>query len=353
MSGVKTSVSSSAGYVVPGPAAAVVLSMNESPWDLPRDVKVEIASRLLEVEWQRYPEVDEPSLLRRLAEYTGHVPEGILLGNGSDELIQAVLYAVCASGDTMLTVRPEFAMYRQAASLVGIKTVEVPLDGDMAFDIEGIVAASRSAKAVFLSSPNNPAGTLLALREVETILENTEAVVVIDEAYFEFSRHTCRPLLEKYGNLVILRTFSKAFRLAGARLGYLLARPEMVGELRKSRLPYSVGIFQQTAAEALLEQREMIEAGAGRIIAERERVFKELAALKNFRPFPSGGNYIFIRSGVLKGREIFNRLLEGGVAVRAFNAPGLEDKVRLTIGAPEENDAVLGLLGGLDMETGS
>ncbi len=345
---VKPYVSGSRCNWMPRPSSGIVLDRNEAPWDLPRGIKEEIAARLLEADWRNYPDDEKPELLSRLSAYAGQVPEGLILGNGSDEMIQTVIYACADRGDVLATVTPEFGMYKSTASLMGIRTVEVPLDGDMRFDVEGIIAAARGARVVLLSSPNNPAGTLLGRGDVEAILSSTEALVVIDEAYYEYSGATCLPLLERYANLAILRTFSKAFRLAGARLGYLIGRPELVAELKKARMPFSVGAFQQAAAEVILGHRDVIAGDAARVVAERGRVFAALQAMKDFRPYPSASNYILLQSKVLGGSELCARLAEAGVNVRDFGAPNLKDKVRVTIGTPEENDLLIKLFGGLD-----
>ncbi len=337
----KTSQQNEEEYSFPETSDFIRLNLNESAYAMPDWLKAKILRRLKKAPWHYYPSDNNITLLSRLADYTGGQPDGILLGNGSNELIQTVVYACCCSGDTILAVRPGFSIYKSVAELMNIRVKEVPLRDDLSLDTESLLQAARKARVVFLASPHNPTGFTLGSEQLEKIIAETKGLVVVDEAYAEFSGETSIPLLFRYDNLLVLRTFSKAFRLAGGRFGYLVGQPRLIKVLKAARLPFSVGIFQQIAAEILLEEKDFILKEIQKIVAERERLFNLLKTCRSFRPFPSQANFLLVESSLFTAEEIYTRLFEKKILVRVFGSPELRCRFRVTVGQPEENNFLL------------
>jgi len=225
---VKPAVRESEPYLVPQEFDGIKLNQNEAPWDVDPDLKEEILKRMMAMPWNRYP-LDPPlALVEKIARYTRFPSDCIMAGNSSNELIQVLISAMCNTGDRILTVSPTFSIYSRAASVMNIDTVAVPLREDFSFDVPALLDQINTVNAVILASPNNPTGTMLEMEEIESILQNTKAAVIMDEAYFEFCGQSAQALIPKYPHLAVLRTFSKALRSAGLRLGYLLAQPDLV-----------------------------------------------------------------------------------------------------------------------------
>src|SRR5215831_13770343 len=218
--------------------ADVKLDQNENPYELPADLKREVAERVLRRQWGRYPEFIPSAMINTLAAYTGWGAEGILVGNGSNELIQASLSVTLGPGRRLVVPQPTFTLYKLMATTLQAEIVSILLDNDqLAFDVDKLIEASRSADVVVVCSPNNPTGGLLEHDALVALLKNAKGIVLLDEAYHEFSGQTVVPLLSNHPNLVVLRTFSKAMSMAGLRFGYMMAHPEIVREIYKSKLP--------------------------------------------------------------------------------------------------------------------
>ena len=295
-------------YSVTQNNTTVKLNQNESPFDLPADIKQEILQKISQIRWNCYPPYSPDSLIQRLADHTGHDPKGIIAGNGSNELIQSLIYANCDIKNPLVISRPAFSVYKRVASIMTIKTIEVPLTKEFKFDPNAICQAGKKASLILLDNPNNPTGTSLDLEEIEYIARKFSGILAVDEAYYEFCRTTAQPLLSKYRNIVILRTFSKALGAAGIRLGYILGNKAVVAQLSKVPLPFSLGIFQQTAGEILLSHWRPIQDNIRKIKKERERLFNGLSGLKEIIPFPSHANFIFFKTKTLTAEELFHKL---------------------------------------------
>ncbi|MGQ9800617.1 MAG: histidinol-phosphate transaminase [Candidatus Saccharicenans sp.] len=328
-------------YSFPESSDFIHLNLNESAYPVPDWIKEKIFASLKQADWHFYPSDNNWRLLSKLANYTGSRPESILPGNGSNELIQTIVYACCNSQEAIVTVKPGFSIYRKVAELMKIRVEEIPLQEDFGFDLERILKVSKKARAILLGSPHNPTGQMLSPEQIETLLSRTRALVVVDEAYAEFSGQSSIPLISRFRNLIVLRTFSKAFRLAGGRFGYAVGEARLIKALKAARLPFSVGMFQQIAAEILLEEKDFFLKEIQKTIFERERLFKTLKQFKTFKPFPSQANFLFVVSTCLPARQIFQRLLHKKILVRIFNLPELNNSFRITIGKPEENDRLL------------
>src|SRR5215510_13983490 len=325
--------------------AEVKLDQNENPYELPADLKREVVDRVLRRPWGRYPEFVPAAMIHTLAKFTGWPEDGILVGNGSNELIQASLIVTLGPGRSVTVPQPTFTLYKLMATALQASVNEVLLDAnDMTFDVDSLVKAARVSDVLVLCTPNNPTGTLLERDALVKLLSNARGLVLLDEAYHEFSEQTARPLLPEYKNLVVLRTFSKAMAMAGLRFGYMMAHPEIAREVYKSKLPYNVNVFTLAAVETVIENRGVLNRGIEALVRERERVFAELQKRNNVRAFPSTANFILIRTA-RPARELFDQLYSHGVLVRDVSAYPLLDRcLRVSIGTPEENDRFLAAL---------
>lgn len=323
----------------------VKLNQNESPEDWPDDLKRAVLDQLRAGAWNRYPDGEAGWLREKLTRYVGRPASWILPGNGSNELIQAVFQACCRPGDAVVTATPGFSVYARVARVLGVDNLEVPLDADFAFDVPAMVEASRSASLVFLASPHNPTGSEIDHSGVEAVARACSGIVALDEAYFEYSGTSGMDLLDRLDNLVILRTFSKAWGLAGFRLGYMVARPELISPVSKARLPFSVGLLQQLAGVAALSMADRLRSAVGLVVEERERMYRILSRSVGFRVYPSRANFLLFECLDDPADEVSRRLAEGGVAVRRFQDPRLARALRVTVGTREENRAFLAALG--------
>lgn len=348
---VKPGVRAQTAYTLSAPAASRKLNQNESPWDAPPELKQEVLAAAAAAPWQRYPEFAPPELLAALADRHGWVADGVLVGNGSNELIQATLAVTLAAGEVMVAPTPTFSLYRLLAGVQGARYRPVPLGPDFTYDVDALIEAAvrERARVVVVNSPNNPTGSALPEGAVERLLEETGALVVCDEAYQEFGGPTALPLLARHSRLVVLRTFSKALGLAGLRFGFALAHPVVAREIAKGKLPYNVNVITLAAASAALRHGPALDARARRIVTIRDRFVPRLAALPGITVYPTAANFVLIRCDQVPAAEVFRRLLaEHGILVRDVSGSAeLAQCLRISIGTEEDMEAVLGALGGI------
>jgi len=319
----------------------VKLDAMENPYPLPAQMRRELAEHLSRVDLNRYP---DPSgrRLRALLARKMQVPAGmeILLGNGSDDLIQIVTFACARPGAAMLFPAPTFVMYGMNATLSGMRALRYELRPDYTLDRDAFVARVKAEQPalIFIAYPNNPTGVLYPEEDVVAVLRAAEGLVVLDEAYHVFAQRSFLPRLAEFPNLVVMRTVSK-LGLAGIRLGYLVGRPQWIQEFNKVRQAYNVNVLTQAAAEFVLERLEVLEEQAAKIRAERAVLGKALAALAGVTVFPSQANFFLVR--VPDADRTYEALRRQGVLVRNFNSPGLENCLRITVGTPDENRILL------------
>ncbi len=343
---VRPEIRALAAYPVAKAEGMIKLDAMESPFLLPDAVRTKLAAVLAAVPVNRYPDggADDVKAALRAA-FAISDAHGVLLGNGSDELIQVITSALAAPGAAMLAPEPTFEMYRMNALYAGMRFVGVPLAPDFALDTGAMLAAiARERPAlVFLAYPNNPTGNLFPVAAIERILRAAPGLVVVDEAYHAFADASFLPRLAEFANLLVLRTVSK-IGMAGLRLGYAVAAPELIAELNKVRQPYNLNALTQAAARLLLAEREMIEEWAGALKAERMRLEATLAALPGVTVFPTRTNFVLIR--VPDAPHWFEALRRSGILVKNRHGSHvrLEHCLRLTVGTPAENDAVLAAL---------
>lgn len=327
-------------YHVPASAGMVKLDAMENPYPLPEKLRRELAEALARVDLNRYPDPAAPRLRELIARKMG-VPAGmeVLLGNGSDDLIQIVTLAVAKPGAVMMYPGPTFVMYAMNATFFGLRAVAVGLRDDFSLDVDAFLKAVREHKpaVVYIAYPNNPTGVLYPEKDVLEIIRASEGLVVLDEAYHAFAQKTFLPRLADFPNLVVMRTVSK-LGLAGIRLGYLAARPEWVEQFNKVRQVYNVNVLTQAAAEFMLERLEVLEEQAARIRQERQALGKSLAALKGVTVFPSAANFFLVR--VPDAARVDASLKKQGVLVKNLH-PGIAQCLRITVGTPDENRILL------------
>src|SRR5438876_590373 len=231
--------------------ARVKLNQNENPWDTPSKIKQETLKRLSDAAWSRYPNFVPQRLRERLAEFSGWTADGVVAGNGSNELIQALLMVTVGEGKRVLISEPTFALYRQIATVLEGEVITCPLSDDLGYDVKALTSAvvELQPEVTIVCSPNNPTGCLISHDELRSLLQATSGLVVVDEAYHEFAEHSVVPLLRSHDNLVVLRTFSKAMAMAGLRAGYLLAAPQLTREISMAVMPSHLSIISVTSAQ--------------------------------------------------------------------------------------------------------
>ncbi|MEG4859961.1 histidinol-phosphate transaminase [Microcoleus sp. K1-B6] len=341
------------------------LDTNECPYDLPEELKKKLAWTYQQlIETNRYPDGGHAALKEAIAQYvnesitipplggvtlpkTAITADNISVGNGSDELIRSLLIATCLGGQgSIFVANPTFSMYGIIAQTLGIPVVSVQRKEET-FEID-IEVAKRAlvqnqnppVRAVFVVHPNSPTANALTTDEIEWLSTLPEEIlVVIDEAYFEFSQNTLADQLHQHPNWIILRTFSKAFRLASMRVGYAIAHPELTATLEKIRLPYNLPSFSQTAAELALAQRQLLLATIPETLSERTKLIAALTQHQKLQVWPSAANFVYLRVKAGEGesaeqehKQIMQQLKEGGTLIR-HTGGGL----RITVGSPEEN----------------
>ncbi|HEX7176408.1 MAG TPA: histidinol-phosphate transaminase [Pyrinomonadaceae bacterium] len=334
-------------YALSPERARVKLNQNENPWDAADAIKRETLERVRERAWSRYPDFVPAALHERLAAFTGWRPDGVIAGNGSNELIQALMMVTVGEGARVLISEPTFALYRQIATILGGEVRSLPLTPEFEFDADALLTDVRVSQPALtiICSPNNPTGSVMANDDLAALAEASRGLLVIDEAYFEFAEETAAPLLEQYPNIVILRTFSKALAMAALRVGYLLAAPELAREVAKAVLPYNLNALSQTAAEVAVESYEtQFQPLIKRIIRERERLYAEMSRVPGLAPVRSRGNFLIVRSAI-EPRRIFDELLARDILVRDVSGyPMLKDYFRVSTGTPAENDLLIAAL---------
>ena len=322
----------------------IKLNQNENPFELPHEVKEEVLRRVAAQPWSRYPAFVPATQIERVARHAGWHPEGTLLGNGSNDLLQLLFTCMLERGEGVVISQPTFTLYKILARTVAADVHEVPMAPGFLYDIDRIIETARSthARMIVLCSPNNPTGTCMDQLAVARVLEETDAFVIVDEAYGHFCGTRMVDLLPRYERLAILQTFSKAMGAAGIRFGYALLHGSIAQHLAKAKLPYSVNVFTLTAVEVLLDHWEDYRSWIDVLIGERERVYGRLSSMDGLRPYPSGANFLLFETLRRSAREVFEGLLSRGILIRDVSSyPLLERGLRVTIGTPEECDAFL------------
>jgi len=321
------------------PSSKVIkLDGNENPYGCSPKVYQALATYPY---YHNYPDPEQNELRKALEEYTGLGRQYIVCGMGSDELIDLILRLFLKPGDEVINCPPTFGMYPFSTDVCGGKVVDVPRIKDFTLDMVGIKKAlTGRTKAIFVASPNNPTGDTATEKQIMELV-GTGKVVVVDEAYFEFSNLTVANLVPAYSNLIVLRTFSKWAGLAGLRIGYGFFPVEIAGYLMKIKQPYNANAAAQAAVLASLADIEYLRANVTKIVRERERLFGKLKELDWLRPYLSQGNFILCSLPEGKAKEIWQQLRKKGIFVRYFDTSRLKDCLRISVGRPEDTDALV------------
>jgi len=322
------------------------LQWNESPEDFPADLKEEVLQRMAALSWSRYPLGGRPWLLiDALAAQMGVAPPQVVVSEGSADLIKAVMAATLRPGDTVVMPAPTFLLYRQNARMHEAAIVEVPLsaaDG-YALPVDALAAAAQESQArlVVMCAPNNPTGTVYAEAEIRRLAEAIPGLLVVDEAYAEFCDQDLTGLLE-LGNVILLRTFSKFYAMAGVRVGYALASPALAAELQKVVTVFPLSVFSEVAALVALEHRDRFLAMRDRVVAERERIGAALAVLPGVQVIPSGTNFVLVQLDRPKADVLHHLHHRHSLLISDMAAyPELVNCVRISVGTPAQNDLVI------------
>ena len=325
----------------------VNLSANENTYDVPASARALIDEALAATPTNRYPDPMSNDLRDELAAWHGVSRENVIVGNGGDELLYNFLLAFGGPGRTLVNVPPTFSEYAFFASLTQTDVRDVWRDPETLLpQADELVAAAGEASLVILTSPNNPTGDVAPLELVARVCDACPGLVMVDEAYGEFAAAgtSAEALLAEYDNLLVLHTLSKAFALAGARCGYVIAAPDVIDALAAVRQIYSVNVLTQAAALAAVRAHAEFDPTVEKIVSERSRLYESLARVEGVRVWPSEGNFILAR--MARASRVRERLCdECSILVRDFSyAPGLADCLRITVGTPEENNAVIDAL---------
>ncbi len=330
-------------YQVADSRGMIKLDAMENPYPMPKALHEGWQQMLAATEIHRYPDADMATLRQEIAALDGLQADQVLLGNGSDELIQMILMA-CDSGACAIPT-PTFVMYQLVSRWLRRPVVTLALDENFTLDPQKLLETSGREKAavIFLACPNNPTGNMWPLETVRTIAQTFKGLVVIDEAYRPFADRTHTELIAP--NVLILRTFSK-MGWAGLRLGYALGDADTIAQLNKVRLPYNINTLTQHSAHLLLRHRDLFAKQCQRIVEERDRMIDRLAAIDGVTPFPSQANFVLVR--VADAERMFAHLKAEGILVKNLHQAGtvLANCLRLTVGTPEENDALISAIEG-------
>ncbi len=343
---VRPEIKAISAYHVPDASGLIKLDAMENPYTWPDELREEWLELLRTIDVNRYPDPTAAAVTSRLQK-TMNVPVGarLLLGNGSDELIQMLAMTLGGPGRTILSVDPGFVMYNMIAKFVGMEYVGIPLrPADFSLDMPALLRAleQHQPALVFLAYPNNPSGNLFSEQELVQIIQAAPGVVVIDEAYAPFTDASFMSRVGDFPNLLVMRTVSK-MGLAGLRLGLLAGAPEWIEQIDKTRLPYNINVLTQVSAEFALQHQDIFDAQTSEIRQQRTVMFDALQTVDGISSFPSEANFILVRMPQGRVQEIHAALRERGVLVKNLDGAhvSLQDCLRITVGTPEENGAFL------------
>ncbi|ATX81242.1 histidinol-phosphate aminotransferase [Mariprofundus ferrinatatus] len=341
---IRNDIKALSAYHVPDSSGMIKLDAMENPFSMPDDLRKQWAEKLAGVDINRYPDADMYKLRAKIASHEGVEPEQVLLGNGSDEIIQMILIATVPG--TCVIPSPTFVMYNLVSQWLKRPVATVPLAEDFTMKEEHFLQVCAREKAVvaFLACPNNPTGNLWRQDKVEMIARGMSGMLVIDEAYGPFSERTHNHLIGP--NVMVLKTFSKV-GWAGLRMGYLLGDAEVIAQLNKVRMPYNINALTQASATFLLDHFDVFEKQVAELRDERERMAAALADMKGIEIFPSQANFLLVR--VENSNAVFESLRQAGILIKNMHGSDrlLDNCLRITVGSHEENDAVLAAMRGI------
>ena len=326
----------------------IKLNANENPYNLPEEIIEEILRKAKNLEYSRYPNANSVKLSETVSSFWGLTRDNIVIGNGSDELIDYLVKAFSEKGRRVITTAPSFAMYKIYSIINGTSFVQIPLgQNNFSLNEDKVLeeAKKENSSIVFIAYPNAPTGNYFAEDKIIKIIEESGCLVVVDEAYYEFGKKTFVPFISRYDNLVILRTFSKAYSIASLRVGYLLSNPEIINEIRKVKSPFNVNTFSQLSAQVVFENKKILKNSLKKIIEERDKLTNRINELPPFVAHPSQTNFVLVEAGSKENSGlVYNNLLEQGILVQVVSDPIFSTSryfLRITVGNKEENNILI------------
>lgn len=331
------------------PDYLIKLNANESFFDVPEEIKEEIFKKVKYKNFNLYNDPSCTELRNLLAEYCNIDKEQIFVGNGADEIIADVNFAFAGPGSEVIIFAPTFPSYEAFAKISGANVIKIPLKkikiGDFykfEIDLDRVLPKIKedTKQVMFMCLPNNPTGDYLDDKAVMEIIKNFKGIICIDEAYFEFGKRTYKDLISKYENLIIIRTMSKIFSIAGLRVGYALGNKDVIRELYRVKLPFNVNLFSQIAAAEILKRRESFLIKAEEIIKERERLLNELKKIENIKLYSTSTNFILLELNI-EAKKVFEELKNKGILVRIYDEDVLKYSLRVSVGKREDNEKFL------------
>ena len=323
----------------------IKLSSNENNYALPASIKRAIIKCIKDI--NRYPDPEYRELKKAISAYISLPENNIAACNGSDEALECCFKIFINRGDKVAILFPSFSYYYTLAGIYGAKVKKIELreeENEFRLSLKDFESKAKNAKMVILASPNNPTGNVISREEFEKIMQNLNEkrqVLIMDEAYAEFNELSFAEEVLGYDNLIVTRTFSKAFGLAGLRLGYACANSEIASYIEKVRQPFSISLLSEAGAVEALRNHAHVKAAVEKIKKERERVFKELGKISGIKAYKSKANFILIKMLRKSSEEVFRKLAEKGIIVRECSAFGIENYIRVTVGKRNENNAFL------------
>jgi histidinol-phosphate aminotransferase len=316
----------------------IKIDANENPYGCSSRVQKALAKYK---QYNIYPDDGQEKLRQLLAGYVGIDAKYIAAGNGSNQLIDLLIRLLVNKGDEVINCTPTFGIYSFSTKLCEGRLVEIPRDDNFDIEIKKVKSAiSKKTKIIFVTNPNNPTGNLTPKKDIIEILE-TGVPVVVDEAYYEFSKQTVIPLVKKYDNLIVLRTFSKWAGLAGLRVGYGIFPPAIADFILRIKIPYNVNVAALVAVAESLKDIDYLMATVQKLIDERKRLFARLQKIDWLHVYPSQANFILCRVSNIDAKELHKKLQSKGILVRYFDQPRIKDCIRFSVGKPEHTDALI------------
>lgn len=338
----RDNVEKMSGYVPgfqPGSADVVKLNTNENPY--PASPKVLEAIRAIEAgRMQRYPDPSGSVFREAAAKVNGVGVENIICCNGGDDLLKAAFLAVCGVGRPVAYPVPTYSLYPVLADIVGCEVIEVPFDPE--YNLPAKLASAQAALTI-VCNPNAPSGSFVSVDEIASLADELKGVLLVDEAYVDFAEDSCVRLIENFDNLLILRSMSKGYSLAAMRFGYGIGQVNLIEGLRKVQDSYPVDAAAIEAATAAISDRQYFQANVAKVKSERVRMTEALREM-GFEVPNSSANFVLAKCGGCKANEVYDRLVGQGIFVRYFNMPGLDGKLRITVGTKEQNDKLIATL---------
>ncbi len=326
-----------------GQHAEIKLNQNESPFDVPMWLKEEIIGEFIKEPWNRYPDILPYRGMQAYADFLGISSDSVMMSNGSNEMLYTIFLACLGPGRKVLVPDPSFSLYEKIALLLQSRIIRVPMLPNLDFDLDAILQTARdeAVDVIVISTPNNPTSKSMTFEDVRLIAESSDAIVLVDEAYIEFSRQrSILELIDELPNLVVLRTMSKALALAGIRIGFAIAHPLLMAELAKPKIPFASSRLAEITLTQVLANYSLVTDAVSYILHERNKLYIELLSIDGVEPFLSDTNFLIIR--VSDAQAVFQSLRSEGILVRNVSGYHLmENCLRFNVGLVEENQRII------------